>query len=151
MVRTLALQRAALETSRRTLYAKKKTSTFLLEGRPSTDDILNRFITEFVLIVNFFLPLIQIHKQGTKSAYTKPNSIGKKVLKFFVPPVPCKASMVATKDSSPPAASVVSEVCLTKPDKRVLKLAVSAFCLLLIRLGDESFIGGRDAMNMRIA
>lgn len=54
--------------------------------------------------------------------------------------VPCKASMVATKDSSPSATSEISEVCLIKLDKRVLKLAVSAVFLLLMRSGDESFI-----------
>lgn len=55
--------------------------------------------------------------------------------------VPCKASMVATKESSPPAASMISEVCLTKLDKRVLKPEVSAVCLLLMRPGAASFIG----------
>jgi hypothetical protein len=68
-----------------------------------------------------------------------------------MPHVPCKASMVEIKDSSPPAASMISEVCLIKLDKRALKFAVSAIFLLLIKSGDESFIGGRDVINKWIA
>jgi hypothetical protein len=62
-----------------------------------------------------------------------------------MPHVPCKASMVAIKDSLSPAASVIIEICVIKLDKRVFKLLVSA--VLLMKLLDENFIGGQDAMN----
>ena len=53
--------------------------------------------------------------------------------------------MVAIKDSLSPAASVIIEICVIKLDKRVFKLLVSA--VLLMKLLDENFIGGQDAMN----
>ena len=69
------------------------------------------------------------------------NQISKNELRKLCEHVPCKVSMIAIKDSSSPASSEISEVCLIKLGKRVVKFLESAVCLLLMRSGDEPLIG----------